>query len=133
MIVLAGIKIFLACMNYHLLFGQAHRRKQTNKKYTNWTYSYGYFFFHSLLESQSSTLSNYILEKYIYPPLLLDRRKFSLGIYCVITSVDPLVIWFCEDEILILLAIEPFDLSKNENVEERNASDKRLVSDLKML
>ena len=89
---------------------------QINRKELNWEYSYGYKT-HSHLESQSSTLSNYILEKYVYPPLLLDHRKFSLGIYCVITSVDPLVIWFCEDEILILLAIEPFDLSKIEKKE----------------
>ena len=115
MIVLAGINIFSNSSELASFVWQS-ASPQTNRKNTNWTYSYAYDT-NSNLESQSSTTSNYILEKYIYPPLLLDRRKFSLGVYCIITSVDPLVVWFCEDEILILLAIEPFDLSEIEKKE----------------
>lgn len=113
--ILAGIRIFSNSSEL-ASFVWPSASPQANRKNMNRAFSYGYNT-HSNLESQSSTPSNYILEKYIYPPFLLDRRKFSLGVYCIITSVEPLVVWFCEDEILILLAIEPFDLSEIEKKE----------------
>ena len=60
---------------------------------------------------------HYILEEYVYPPYLLAGKKFSIGIYVVITSIDPLIVWVCNDEILVLLAIEEFNDETYDNFE----------------
>lgn len=41
------------------------------------------------------------VQEYIHNPLLIDGRKFDIGVYITLTSVDPLRVYILHDEILI--------------------------------
>ena len=48
------------------------------------------------------------LQEYVDPPMLLDNRRFSIGIYVLVTSIDPLIVWIHEADCLVLLAIDEY-------------------------
>ena len=45
--------------------------------------------------------ANTFIQEFIKKPLLIDGRKFDIGVYVVVTSIDPLRIYVLEDETLI--------------------------------
>ncbi|KAL3874224.1 hypothetical protein ACJMK2_037269 [Sinanodonta woodiana] len=59
------------------------------------------------LESEGS-----FLQEYVSKPLLIDGRKFDIGIYTILTSVDPLRIYIVKGDILVRFCSQdyhPFD------------------------
>ncbi|EDO38170.1 predicted protein, partial [Nematostella vectensis] len=48
------------------------------------------------------------VEEFISNPYLIDKRKCDLGIYTVLTSIDPLRVYVYEDEILIRCCIQDY-------------------------
>ncbi|XP_015751228.1 PREDICTED: tubulin polyglutamylase TTLL6-like, partial [Acropora digitifera] len=67
----------------------------------------------SLKEIDLTKGSNeYFVQEYIANPLLVDGRKFDIGIYTVLTSIDPLRVYVYDREVLIRFcekAYYPFD------------------------
>eukprot|EP00795_Rhopilema_esculentum_P002809 gene2809-1036_t len=54
------------------------------------------------------------VQLYISNPLLIDKRKFDIGVYAVVTSVNPLRVYHYEEEILIRFCqtdYEPLDVN----------------------
>ncbi|XP_063428063.1 probable tubulin polyglutamylase ttll-15 [Mytilus trossulus] len=52
------------------------------------------------------------VQQYIDKPLLIDGRKFDIGIYAIITSIDPLRVYIVDDEALYRFCTKnyhPFD------------------------
>lgn len=41
------------------------------------------------------------VQEYIANPFLVDQRKFDIGIYTVLTSIDPLRVYVYDQEVLI--------------------------------
>ena len=41
------------------------------------------------------------VQEYIANPFLVDERKFDIGIYTVLTSIDPLRVYVYDQEVLI--------------------------------
>lgn len=63
------------------------------------------YFFFSLFGFTDIDLSkgsdqNFVQE-YIANPFLVDERKFDIGIYTVLTSIDPLRVYVYDREVLI--------------------------------
>jgi len=63
------------------------------------------FFYFSLFGFTDIDLSkgsdqNFVQE-YIANPFLVDERKFDIGIYTVLTSIDPLRVYVYDREVLI--------------------------------
>jgi len=52
---------------------------------------------------------NIIVQKYVENSLLLNKRKFHLRIFAIVTSWHPLTIWMM-DEAVLLLCAEDHDL-----------------------
>jgi len=56
--------------------------------------------------------NEYFVQEYIANPLLVDGRKFDIGVYTVLTSIDPLRVYVYDREVLIRFcekAYYPFD------------------------
>eukprot|EP00112_Aurelia_sp_Birch-Aquarium-sp1_P013706 Seg2921.3 transcript_id=Seg2921.3/GoldUCD/mRNA.D3Y31 product="Tubulin polyglutamylase TTLL5" protein_id=Seg2921.3/GoldUCD/D3Y31 len=54
------------------------------------------------------------VQLYVSNPLLIDGRKFDIGIYTVVTSVDPLRVYIYEEEMLVRFCqtdYEPLDVN----------------------
>ncbi|XP_067028366.1 probable tubulin polyglutamylase ttll-15 isoform X2 [Acropora muricata] len=67
----------------------------------------------SLKEIDLTKGSNeYFVQEYIANPLLVDGRKFDIGVYTVLTSIDPLRVYVYDREVLVRFcekAYYPFD------------------------
>ncbi|XP_062503753.1 probable tubulin polyglutamylase ttll-15 [Corticium candelabrum] len=48
------------------------------------------------------------VQEFVSNPLLIDGRKFDIGIYTVITSIDPLRVYIYEDEFLLRFCSQPY-------------------------
>ena len=44
---------------------------------------------------------DHFIQEYIANPLLIDKRKFDIGLYTVLTSIDPLRAYVYDQEVLI--------------------------------
>ena len=44
---------------------------------------------------------DHFIQEYIANPLLIDKRKFDIGLYTVLTSIDPLRVYVYDQEVLI--------------------------------
>ena len=44
---------------------------------------------------------DHFVQEYIANPLLIDKRKFDIGLYTVLTSIDPLRVYVYDQEVLI--------------------------------
>merc|ERR1712071_708372 len=56
-----------------------------------------------------------VVQKYIHKPLLIDGHKFDIGVYTVITSIDPLRAYVYDGDVLFRFCPEkyhPFDAGK---------------------
>ena len=45
----------------------------------------------------SSNLSDLVVQRYIADALLIDKLKFDLRIYVLVSSVDPLEVFICKE------------------------------------
>ena len=44
---------------------------------------------------------DHFIQEYIANPLLIDKRKFDIGLYTILTSIDPLRVYIYDQEVLI--------------------------------
>ena len=44
---------------------------------------------------------DHFIQEYIANPLLIDKRKFDIGLYTVLPSLDPLRVYVDDQEVLI--------------------------------
>lgn len=65
----------------------------------------------------------YFGQEYVENPLLIDGYKFDFGIYVLVSSVDPLRIYFYEKNTLIRLCAEKYDANNFTNVDSYVISD----------
>lgn len=52
------------------------------------------------------------VQRLVEPPMIIDKKKFDIGIYTVVTSIDPLRVYMLQSEWLIRFCkdeYEPFD------------------------
>lgn len=64
-----------------------------------------YFFFFVEIDLHKGSDENFVQE-YIANPYLIDKRKFDIGVYTVLTSIDPLRVYVYDQEVLIRLFYE---------------------------
>ncbi|XP_059149383.1 probable tubulin polyglutamylase ttll-15 [Physella acuta] len=67
--------------------------------------------------------ANIFIQEYISNPFLIDGRKFDIGIYTVLTSIDPLRVYFIDGEALFRFCPEvyyPFNSSNLDKYVIRN-------------
>lgn len=57
-------------------------------------------FFFTDIDLNKGSDENFVQE-YIANPFLVDQRKFDIGIYTVLTSIDPLRVYVYDQEVLI--------------------------------
>jgi tubulin monoglycylase TTLL15 len=48
------------------------------------------------------------VQQFVDNPLLIDGRKFDLGVYTVVTSLSPLRVYIYEGDILLRFCPEPY-------------------------
>lgn len=65
----------------------------------------------------------YFAQLYIENPLLIDGYKFDFGIYVLVSSIDPLRIYYYNKNTLIRLCIEKYNPSNYSNVDSYVISD----------
>lgn len=51
------------------------------------------------------------LQEFISNPLLIDNRKFDIGVYVVITSVDPLRVYAFNDDALFRFCAHDYEVN----------------------
>lgn len=61
-----------------------------------------YTFFFVEIDLHKGSDENFVQE-YIANPYLIDKRKFDIGVYTVLTSIDPLRVYVYDQEVLIRL------------------------------
>ncbi|XP_022110002.1 tubulin polyglutamylase TTLL6-like isoform X2 [Acanthaster planci] len=67
--------------------------------------------------------ANSFIQEFIDKPFLIDGRKFDIGVYIVVTSVDPLRIYIVDDETLVRFC------SKDYHPIDYNVVDKYVIGD----
>uniref|UniRef100_A0A914EPV4 Uncharacterized protein n=1 Tax=Acrobeloides nanus TaxID=290746 RepID=A0A914EPV4_9BILA len=63
------------------------------------------------------------VQKYVENPFLIDGRKFDIGIYTVITSVDPLRVYIYDSDALLRFCPENYEPFDPENVDKYVVAD----------
>ena len=66
----------------------------------NWKCLIDFFFFSNLAELDLNAANSFIQE-FVRNPFLIDGRKFDIGIYTVVTSINPLRVYIVDDETLV--------------------------------
>jgi tubulin polyglutamylase TTLL11 len=78
----------------------------------------GIYLISSARELENSRMHNWdevVVQEYIHPPLLLNRKKFDLRLYVLITSVNPLCA-FLNDQGLARFCTEDYEAPTNRNI-----------------
>ena len=69
------------------------------------------------------TAKDTFIQEFIQKPFLIDGRKFDIGLYVILTSVDPLRVYMVDDEMLVRFC------SKDYYPVDYNDVDKYVVGD----
>lgn len=51
-------------------------------------------------ENMNLTREGTFIQEFIHPPMLIDGYKFDIGVYTIITSVEPLRLYIYKGDIL---------------------------------
>lgn len=78
--------------------------------------------------SEKSALFRYFAQEFVEDPLLFEGHKFDFGVYVVITSVNPLRIYYYTKNILLRFCSLPYDPNNFDNVDSYVISDVCLFS-----
>lgn len=65
----------------------------------------------------------YFAQVYVENPLLIDGHKFDFGIYVLVTSIDPLRIYYYNKNTLIRMCVDKYDPNNYDNVDSYVISD----------
>lgn len=63
------------------------------------------------------------VQRFVNNPLLIDGRKFDLGIYTVVTSLSPLRVYIYEGDILLRFCSQPYRPFDAKNVDKYVVGD----------
>lgn len=69
-------------------------------------------------EINFETSDEIFYQEFISNPLLIDDRAFDLGVYVLITSIDPLRIYRFKSEVLLRFCPEPYHPFDEDNIEK---------------
>lgn len=67
-------------------------------------------------------------QEFIQNPLLIDGHAFELGVYALITSMDPLIIYKWNSDILLRFCPEPYQPFDRKNVNKYVVGDNHIPS-----
>ncbi|KAG5669197.1 hypothetical protein PVAND_017090 [Polypedilum vanderplanki] len=79
-----------------------------------------------MILTDESTLDGYFAQEFISNPLLFNGHKFDFGIYVLLTSVDPLRIYYYSKNMIFRFC------SKTYNISDPTDTDRYVVSDSKI-
>ena len=65
-----------------------------------------------------SEKENFVLQKFIENPMLVSGHRFTIRVYALVSSIDPLVVFLNEDEGIVKFTTELFN---KENVTSENS------------
>lgn len=65
----------------------------------------------------------YFAQVYVENPLLIDGHKFDFGIYVLVTSIDPLRIYYYGKNTLIRMCVDKYDPNNYDNIDSYVISD----------
>lgn len=66
------------------------------------------------------------MQEFISNPYLIDGHAFDVGVYVLITSINPLVIYRWKSDILLRFCSDPYNPFDHENVEKYVVGDSHL-------
>lgn len=73
--------------------------------------------------------SGYFAQEYVENPLLIDGHKFEFSVDVLITSINPLRVYYYEKNIEILFAKKPYDSSSDADVESYVIGESRISAE----
>lgn len=82
----------------------------------------------NLTETEMSKYFRYFAQEFIEDPLLIDGHKFDFGIYVVVTSVNPLRVYYYTKNTLLRFCKYPYDPENFDNIDSYVISDVCLFS-----
>lgn len=82
----------------------------------------------NLTETEMSKYFRYFAQEFVEDPLLIDGHKFDFGIYVVVTSVNPLRVYYYTKNTLLRFCKYPYDPENFENIDSYVISDVCLFS-----
>ncbi|CAO1348344.1 unnamed protein product [Diamesa serratosioi] len=90
--------------------------EEVNGSQSDWDVLWSIEYPFELLRQSMLTLKSQ--QKFVENPLLIDGRVFDLGVYVVISSINPLRIYRYKAEVLSRFCPEPYSLFDQQNVEK---------------
>lgn len=77
---------------------------------------------------ETNVYSSYFAQEFIEHPLLFEGHKFDIGIYVVITSVNPLRVYYFQDNIGIRFCKIPYDEKNFEDTRSYVVNDDHITA-----
>jgi len=79
-------------------------------------------------ETVNLDMNDTLIQEYMSNPLLIDGKKFDIGIYAVLTSVEPLRVYIYDTEVLLRFCAHPY-LDRQTNKFNSSNLDSYVVGD----
>ena len=77
--------------------------------------------------TKSASLTNYFGQEFIENPLLFEGHKFDMGIYVVITSVNPLRFYYYSESFMIRLCSRPYNPNNFDDIKTYVINDEHIT------